>query len=328
MTRDALRSASTFVAGILLAGCATGDANDDIVVIVVERDTAVGVDQGADDVTVPDTGSPPDSGAVDSASSDDTGITDSALPVDTSVVDTGGTTDTGIADTGIADSGAPDTGAPDTGTPDTGAPDTGPTCTIALTYDFESGDQGFTHSALSSYASDDPWKRGAPSGTTIKCHGGSNCFTTGLTSNYATCQTAQLVFPTVNLSSCAGSSQKLQLSFWHYYDFEAPSSAGRYWDGGLLQVSTDGTTWADVTTSQPYDGTIKGSYAGCSPVPLVSNKSGWSGTIPGGAWKQVTFDIGAAHRVAGLRFRFLVGTDEGTNKRGWFIDDVAITSSP
>ena len=193
-------------------------------------------------------------------------------------------------------------------------------------YDFESGDQGFTHSPLSTFASDDPWQRGTPVGTTT-CHGGTKCFTTGLTANYSTCQTAQLVFPTINLSSCAGSATTVQLSFWHYYDFEA-YSGGKYWDGGLLQISTDGTTWTDVTTSQAYDGAIKGSYTGCSPTPLVSGKLGWSATIPGGVWKQVTYNIGAAHRVAALRFRFIFGTDEGTNKRGWFIDDVSVKSLP
>jgi len=199
-------------------------------------------------------------------------------------------------------------------------------CSVSLTYDFESGDQGFTHAPLSTFASDDPWVRGTPSGTTT-CHGGTKCWSTGLTAAYTDCQTAELRFPTINLSACAGSTKKVTLSFWHWYDFEAKSS-GKYWDGGLLQISTDGTTWTDVATSQAYDGAITGDYTGCSPTPLVSGKSGWSAAIPGGAWKQVTYEITAPYRVAALRLRFLFGSDAATTKRGWFVDDVSITSSP
>jgi hypothetical protein len=277
------------------------------------------------DSTAADTGTSADSSKPDTSTLD-TGPFDTGAP-DTGPFDTG-TPDTGPFDTGTPDTGTPDTGPFDTGAPDTGMPDTYvDPCAIALSYDFEASDQGFTHAPLSTYASDDPWARGTPT-STMKCHGGTGkCFTTGLSANYATCQTAVLSTPVLDVSKCAGSSKTLTFSFWHYYDFEALSS-GHYWDGGVLQMSTDGTTWTDVTTSQPYDGALKGDFSGCTPTPLIDGKQGWSGTIAGGAWKQVTYDIPAAKRVATLRFRFLFGSDAASNKRGWYVDDVAVTSGP
>lgn len=337
------------LACLVFAGCATGEDTDDYVPVSGPLDSAAGAD-----VDVIDSGASPDTAiTVDSAVPEDTfasaadtdvvtdtgSVTVDSTPADTTIADTGkadtgaldsGPADTGKADTGPFDTGLVDTGLVDTGPFDTGLVDTGPVdtgtvdpCSVALSYDFEASDQGFTHAPLSTFATDDPWQRGTPSGTTIACHGGTKCFTTGLTANYATCQTAELRSPTLDLSSCASSSKTVRLSFWHYYVFEGTTTL---WDGGLLQVSTDGTKWTDVTTSQAYDGTIDGSYSGCSPVPLVGLRKGWGGTIPGGAWKQVTYDIGPAYRVAGLRFRFIFGSDAATNKRGWFIDDVAVTS--
>ncbi len=348
---------------IIVVGCAAGgedgDSRRDAESITdgwsVDAVDDVEVDSTTEETTAdPDSMSPIDS-TVDSASDDasidsapivdsisdsatmdstmvDTGSLPDTGPFDTGAVDTGpfdtGPFDTGAADTGPFDTGPFDTGAVDTGPFDTGAPDTYvDPCAIALSYDFEASDQGFTHAPLSTYASDDPWARGTPT-STMKCHGGTGkCFTTGLTANYATCQTAALSTPVLDVSKCAASSKKVTFSFWHYYDFEALSS-GHYWDGGVLQVSTNGTTWTDVTTSQPYDGALKGDFSGCTPVPLIDGKPGWSGTIGGGAWKQVTYDVPVAQRVATLRFRFLFGSDAASNKRGWYVDDVALTSSP
>jgi hypothetical protein len=42
----------------------------------------------------------------------------------------------------------------------------------------------------------------------------------------------------------------------------------------------------------------------------------------------VTYDIPVAQRVATLRFRFLFGSDAATTKRGWYVDDVTVLSSP
>jgi hypothetical protein len=194
-----------------------------------------------------------------------------------------------------------------------------------VAYDFETGAQGFTHAPTDGISGDDPWAVGKPSGAT--CHGGTKCFATSLSSGgYSDCQTAELVTPTVDLTACAASPKAVTLTFWHYFLFEPPSGS-TWWDGGVLQLSSDnGGSWVDVTTSAPYQGKIKGSYSGCNPVPDISGKTGWSGPIPGGAWAQVTVALPAQYRVAGFKARWLFGSDEATTDRGWLIDDVTITA--
>ncbi len=197
--------------------------------------------------------------------------------------------------------------------------------TLSFSTDFESGAAGFTHDPTSGISGDDPWALGNPSGVT--CHSGSKCWATNLSSGgYSNCQMAELISPVIDVSACAGSSLTPTLSFWHYYKFEAKSS-GTWWDGGTLQISSDGgATWNDVTPTPGYEGTINGSYGGCTPTPDIGGHAGWSGTIPGGVWVQVSFDLPSQYRVATFRARWLFGADAGTTARGWFIDDVAVTT--
>src|SRR5262249_14590819 len=154
--------------------------------------------------------------------------------------------------------------------------------------------------------------------------GGMNCWATNLgTAGYTSCQMAQLVSPVIDLSPCANTPKTITLSFWHYYKFEI-MSANRWYDGSVLQLSTDGgTTWTDATTDQPYQGVISGDYLLCSPTPDITGHQGWSGVIPGGSWVQVSVALTTAQLVSGFRVRWLFGADSGTTDRGWFIDDVA-----
>ncbi|HRI69515.1 MAG TPA: hypothetical protein PK156_35030 [Polyangium sp.] len=199
-------------------------------------------------------------------------------------------------------------------------------CAVAATtYDFEAGDQGFTHVPTSGLAGDDPWKRGMPASSTT-CHGGTNCFATNLSlAGYSSCQTAALISPAIDLSKCTGTTKVVTLSFWHYYEFE-PGSSGRWFDGGTLQFSADnGATWMDTTTNQAYQGVVNGTYANCNPTPTIAGHQAWSGTVPGGGWVRVSVDLPTTYFVPQFKFRFLFGADEAGNFRGWFIDDVAVT---
>ena len=198
-------------------------------------------------------------------------------------------------------------------------------CQINFSFDFESGDQGFTHAPTSGIKGDDPWVNGTPTGVT--CHSGKKCWATNLaTAGYSDCQMAQLLSPTADLSSCAGSAKTLTLQFWHYYKFEIFSSS-KWWDGGVLQVSKDsGATWADVVTSQAYQGLIQGSYDTCTPTPDISGHSGWSGEIPGKAWTLVSWTVPNDYRVNGVAFRWLFGADGNTTDRGWFVDDISLVA--
>jgi hypothetical protein len=83
--------------------------------------------------------------------------------------------------------------------------------------------------------------------------------------------------------------------------------------------------WEDASPTPGYEGTIDGSYVGCTPEPDIAGHDAWSGVIPGGAWTQVTVDVPPALRTADFRFRFLFGADEATTDLGWYIDDVAVS---
>jgi hypothetical protein len=192
--------------------------------------------------------------------------------------------------------------------------------------DFSAGQAGFGHKPTSNIAGDDPWAFGTPKN--IGCKTGTSCFGTVLgTAGYNDCQMAELTSPVIDLTTCSAAEVPLTLRFWHYYDFE-PKSSGKWWDGGTVQFSADGgASWNDVLTPTPgYQGILQGSYAGCNPKPDVGGKSAWSGVIAGKVWTEVTASIPANLRTSQFRVRWLFGADEATTSRGWFIDDVSVTS--
>lgn len=110
------------------------------------------------------------------------------------------------------------------------------------------------------------------------------------------------------------------LSFWHHFATESN------YDGGVLEVSTDGTTWTDVVSaggtflSGGYNGAIS-TYAG-SPL---AGRDVWAGS---GSLQQVQIDLSA---LAGgdLWFRFRFACDGSVSGTGWWVDDIKIeTTAP
>ena len=104
------------------------------------------------------------------------------------------------------------------------------------------------------------------------------------------------------------------LSFWHTYNLEGG------FDGAVLELSTDGTTWTDLGTRMllnGYDRTISTSYS--SPI---AGRSAWTGgTI--GAMKEVLADLSDwAGQNVSLRYRIACDTSVGAT--GWAVDDVAL----
>ncbi|MBN1657805.1 MAG: IPT/TIG domain-containing protein [Anaerolineae bacterium] len=106
------------------------------------------------------------------------------------------------------------------------------------------------------------------------------------------------------------------LSFWHRYQFEGTS-----YDGSVLEISTNGSTWTDLgayITQGGYNGTISTSYSN----PL-GGRQAWTGDLS--TWTEVVVDLGAwAGQSVYLRWRF--GADISLGDTGWYIDDVEITA--
>jgi len=110
------------------------------------------------------------------------------------------------------------------------------------------------------------------------------------------------------------------LSFWHHFDTE-----GGY-DGGVLEVSTDGVTWVDVEVAGGIflTGGYDDSVSAYSSNPLAGREF-WAGS---GSLQEVQVDLTT---LAGgdlwIRFRF--GCDSSVAEEGWWVGDIKIeTTAP
>ena len=110
------------------------------------------------------------------------------------------------------------------------------------------------------------------------------------------------------------------LSFWHHFSTESG------YDGGVIEVSTDGVNYVDVVDAGGvflaggYNDTAS-SY-GSNPL---AGRDFWAGT---GSLQEVQVDLTA---VAGgdLWIRFRLGCDSSVSGNGWWVDDIKIeTTAP
>jgi len=120
----------------------------------------------------------------------------------------------------------------------------------------------------------------------------------------------------------------LVVTFDHRFSFEFD---GTYWDGGVIEASTDdGATWADVTTlgvAPGYNGTINGH----SGNPLEARAVFGASNPAYPARDAVTLDFGDAFAGQTVRLRFRIGTDGAAGGFGWELDNLAfdgITNTP
>ncbi|HEX3474582.1 MAG TPA: M36 family metallopeptidase [Kofleriaceae bacterium] len=119
------------------------------------------------------------------------------------------------------------------------------------------------------------------------------------------------------------------LKFNHAFDLEA--SGGDLFDGGVIEVSTDGgMSWNDVTTFGVNPGYIGALFVG-SDNPIAGRQA-YSGTSPGfPALVPVSLNFGAAFAGMTVQVRFRIGTDDAASQTGWIIDDIeadGITNTP
>jgi hypothetical protein len=109
------------------------------------------------------------------------------------------------------------------------------------------------------------------------------------------------------------------LHFYHAYGFE--DTNGQHLDGGVLEYSTNGgSIWTDagsLMTHNGYTGTISGTSNPLNGrAAFVADSRGYTSTR-----LSLGFLVGKE-----IRFRFRMGTDDGGEDYGWFIDDVRIHS--
>ena len=211
-------------------------------------------------------------------------------------------------------------------------------CEVSLqskVFDFESA-EGFVHSKMpevDAYGgwTFDHWERGSAN---VTCPSGQECWGTNLDGNYVQCQRAYLVSPKIDLGACAG--EDVQLLFEHYYDFWTDTVGGPvFYDGGLIEISPDGTTWSSASLAYPGTITINPEINSSACYEknnfYVNGKSGFVGSSSG--WVSASIVIPASMTTATFQVRFVYGTgvsfdttSETTSMQnsapGWYVDNL------
>lgn len=122
----------------------------------------------------------------------------------------------------------------------------------------------------------------------------------------------------------ASPTDPLVLTFEHSYSFEYDATAD--WDGGVLELSTDGgSSWVDAGGSAVpgYTGTL--STTAGNPL---SGRSAWTQVSPGyPSPVAVTVDLGTAYAGQTIRLRFREGSDVAVGAPGWWVDNVQVTGA-
>jgi hypothetical protein len=178
----------------------------------------------------------------------------------------------------------------------------GTTANIVFQDDMESGAAGWTHSGTG-----DTWAL-----STVRANSGTMSYHA---TDVATVSDQYLVTPAVVLPAGGG----LSLQFYNYQEIE--DSGSGCFDGGVLEVSTDGVMWTRLEAelqTDPYDGAVSTSFS--SPI---AGENAWCGDPQD--WLESVVDINAWAGQT-VQFRWRLATDSSASREGWYIDDVVVQS--
>ncbi|MCK4359204.1 MAG: choice-of-anchor J domain-containing protein [Candidatus Cloacimonetes bacterium] len=167
----------------------------------------------------------------------------------------------------------------------------------ALFSNFEDDDGGFSPTPTTN-----AWEWGEPTAGGISAYSGINVWATKLDGYYVNNANWYLHSPEFTVTSDT-------FTFYHYYDFENPST---FYDGGNVKISTNGgTSFTLITPVGGYDGTID-----------ALDQPGFGGTIDD--WELVEFDL-SNYENDDVILRWHFASDGGVyNYYGWYIDDVLV----
>ena len=142
---------------------------------------------------------------------------------------------------------------------------------------------------------------------TTRVHAGAESFWSTEANNLC----VSLITPPLELTP----GQSSKLSFWTVWDIE------QGWDGGVVEVSTNGgTSWTRLTPEQGYPGSITQGGTLCG----IAQGSGAFTGMGHFTWGQYEVDL-SAYAGQTVQTRWLYRTDSGQTGEGWFVDDVALT---
>ena len=170
---------------------------------------------------------------------------------------------------------------------------------------------------------EDTWSRSQQADSTYRWYG----------QNFSSHSDTALESPDLVVSA----NESFVIMFDHAHDFEVSFDMGdwTYWDGGLIEITTDGgQTWEDIATyvDPGYNGAI-------AQVPGADNPLGTrNGFVSqNAAWPDndtVTIDLGSSFAGQTVKIRYRIGTDAAVgvpDYQGWFIDTIevhGITNTP
>ncbi len=212
----------------------------------------------------------------------------------------------------------------------------------AITYSFDGDAQGWTHGNSDGVTATnwpfDGWTRGpAPfPAAGPACRSGA-CFGAELTQNYAQCQRGYLLSPPIDLTACSG--RTIALVFHHAYAFWSGTYGGQNWfDGGVVEVSGDGTTWQVPPAAGIYSADAvkinpdRTSSYQCVTTPFgVTGKQGFTGKNATMSRVSITLPAAVVSATTRVRFSMASGVSSQTTNAdasrsqtdfGWRIDDV------
>jgi PKD repeat protein len=163
--------------------------------------------------------------------------------------------------------------------------------------DFESGAGGWTHGGTN-----DVWALGTPTVGPASANSGVAAWGLGLDGDYPNGSDNWLLSPPIQVQGDDA------LYFAHYFESES------YYDGGIVEITTDGTNFTKLVPAGGYP------YTNARTVG-----DAYSGSLGGWSTQTVALSDYAGQTVQ-VRFRFV--SDGSVTRSGWFIDDVSIGLDP
>lgn len=107
-------------------------------------------------------------------------------------------------------------------------------------------------------------------------------------------------------------SAQTELRFWHNYTTE------NTFDGGVVEVSTDGVGWTDIGPLFTTNGYPNLLNAGSNPL---AGRLAFTGDS--GGWIESVADL-SAFAGSDLFIRFRFGSDTSVGEVGWYVDDISV----
>ncbi|MBF7074562.1 rhombosortase-dependent M36 family metallopeptidase [Glaciecola sp. MH2013] len=119
-----------------------------------------------------------------------------------------------------------------------------------------------------------------------------------------------------------GFQDNFSISFWHAYLFETG------FDGGVVELSVNGSDWADVTA---FGGQFDFGYNAVLDPAVEDQPLAGRGVFTGRNFAPAdggreVINFGTTLNGSEVRFRFRMATDSSGSDFGWFVDNVTFTN--